>query len=153
MAKEEGTPLRLGIDFGTTHTVVAYCDRGNYPVVSFANELGDAVESYPSVVAERKGELRFGFEAEQVAADSKWTVLRSFKRLLGERSPEATLQIGSTRLRLGDLLSQFLSSLAEALRTRSNLAAAAMIEPNEPLEAFVAAPANAASTQRFISLA
>jgi molecular chaperone DnaK (HSP70) len=132
---------------------VAYCDRGNYPVVSFANESGDAVESYPSVVAERKGELRFGFEAEQVGADAEWTVLRSFKRLLGERSPEATLQIGSTRLRLADLLSRFLSSLAEALRTRSNLAAAAMLEPNEPLEVFVAAPANAASTQRFVSLA
>ena len=27
--------MRLGIDFGTTHTVVALVDRGNYPVVAF----------------------------------------------------------------------------------------------------------------------
>src|SRR5882724_7467634 len=45
--------LRLGIDFGTTHTVVAFCDRGNYPVASFADDRGDAVEWFPSVVAER----------------------------------------------------------------------------------------------------
>ena len=31
--------MRLGIDFGTTHTVVATVDRGNYPVVAF--EWGD----------------------------------------------------------------------------------------------------------------
>src|SRR6266850_963305 len=38
--------MRLGIDFGTTHTVAALVDRGNYPVVSY--EWGDAV---PSLVA------------------------------------------------------------------------------------------------------
>ena len=61
--------MRLGIDFGTTRTVVAFCDRGNYPVLSFADEAGDAVEAFPSVVAEKKGELRFGFDAEKAAAD------------------------------------------------------------------------------------
>src|SRR6185436_6604172 len=152
MAYEEGTPLRLGIDFGTTRTVVAFCDRGNYPVVSFADESGDAVECFPSVVAERGGELRFGFEAERLATDPDWTVLRSFKRMLGDRSPDHAVQIGSSRVRMGDLLAQFFAALATALRTRSNVAAAALLEPNEPLEAFVAAPANAHSTQRFVSL-
>jgi hypothetical protein len=27
--------MRIGTDFGTTHTVTAVVDRGNYPVVSF----------------------------------------------------------------------------------------------------------------------
>src|SRR5690349_3683846 len=130
--------MRLGIDFGTTRTVVAFCDRGNYPVVSFADESGDAVEAFPSVVAERNGELRFGFEAERLGADPEWTVLRSFKRMLVDRSPDATMQIGSLRVKVGELLAQFFGALATALRTRSNLAAAALLEPQEPLEAFVA---------------
>jgi molecular chaperone DnaK (HSP70) len=144
--------MRLGIDFGTTRTVVAFCDRGNYPVVSFADEVGDAVECFPSVVAEKEGDLRFGFEAERLAADPKWTVLRSFKRMLGDRSPDAMVQVGSTRIRMADLLAQFFAALAAAFHTRSNVAAAALIEPNEPLEVFVATPANAHSTQRFICL-
>jgi molecular chaperone DnaK (HSP70) len=144
--------MRLGIDFGTTRTVVAFCDRGNYPVVSFADEAGDAVECFPSVVAEKDGDLRFGFEAERFASDPAWTVVRSFKRMLGERSPEATVKVGSTHVRLGDLLARFFGALGTALRTRSNVAAAALLEPHEPLEAFVAAPANAHSTQRFICL-
>ena len=38
--------MRVGIDFGTTHTVVALVDRGNYPVVSF-----DGVDAWPSLIA------------------------------------------------------------------------------------------------------
>ena len=33
--------MRLGIDFGTTRTVVAVHDRGNYPVVAFSRADGD----------------------------------------------------------------------------------------------------------------
>src|SRR5262249_58160688 len=47
---------------------------------------------------------------------------------------------------------RFSGALAWALRTRSRLAAAPLLERTEPLEAFVAAPANAHSTQRFICL-
>jgi len=56
--------MRLGIDFGTTHTVVAYPDRGNYPTVAF--EWGDAV---PSALAVRTadGEVRFGQDAMECA--------------------------------------------------------------------------------------
>ena len=68
-----GLPLRLGIDFGTTRTVVAFCDRGNYPVVGFSDEAGDAVDCFPSIVAEKDGELRFGFEAERLGVDPAWT--------------------------------------------------------------------------------
>ena len=43
--------MRLGVDFGTTHTVVAIVDRGNYPVVAF--EGGD-----PVPVARRRPAVR-----------------------------------------------------------------------------------------------
>src|SRR5215472_9912739 len=48
--------MRFGIDFGTTHTVVALVDRGNYPIVSF--EQGDAIPSMVSI--DPSGALRFG---------------------------------------------------------------------------------------------
>jgi molecular chaperone DnaK (HSP70) len=147
---EREVPVRLGIDFGTTRTVVAFCDRGNYPVVGFADEAGDIVEAYPSVLAERQGEMRFGFEAEQVATNPEWTVVRSFKRLLNDPSPGATAQVGSTTVRLTDLLTRFFLALRAALRTKSTLAP--LLGKKESLEVFVAAPANAHSTQRFLSL-
>lgn len=142
--------MRLGIDFGTTRTVVAWCDRGNYPVVSFVDDAGDAFECFPSVVAERDGELRFGFDAERVAKSPEWNVVRSFKRLLNDPSPEATIHVGSAHVRMVDLLAGFFGALADALRSHSNIARA--LSRKGPLETFVAAPANAHSTQRFICL-
>jgi molecular chaperone DnaK (HSP70) len=130
--------------------VVASCDRGNYPVVGFTDESGDSVECFPSIVAEKDGELRFGFAAERASVDPAWTTLYSFKRLLCDPSPDATVVIGSTRIRLSDLLTAFLSALADALRSRSNVMRA--LPRAERFEAFVAAPANAHSTQRFVCL-
>ena len=44
--------MRLGVDLGTSRTVVAVADRGNFPVVGFAAPNGDVVEHYPSLTAE-----------------------------------------------------------------------------------------------------
>jgi hypothetical protein len=43
---KEDTML-LGIDYGTTRTVVAAVDRGNYPVVSFQTVDGDTRTGIP----------------------------------------------------------------------------------------------------------
>jgi molecular chaperone DnaK (HSP70) len=143
--------LRLGIDFGTTRTVVAFCDRGNYPVVSFADQMGDPIECYPSIVAERDGELRFGYEAAHQLADPSWTVLRSFKRLLsGDVTPETIVTIGGTSLRIDELLTKFFAALRDALTKSSNIAAA--VRRNKRIDAMIAAPANSHSAQRFLSL-
>lgn len=143
--------MRLGIDFGTTRTVVACSDRGNYPVLSFQDETGNPVDWYPSVVAERRGELRFGLEALEVAADPEWTVLRSFKRLLSGRraSPDLQVELGSTSISVLELITRFLASLRRAILTRSNRPATAR---DDQLVAVVAAPANAHGAQRFITL-
>ena len=149
-SRASSNPVRLGIDFGTTRTVVASCDRGNYPVVTFQDEADNPVEWYPSVVAERRGELRFAFDALAVAADPEWTVLRSFKRLLsGPRSsPDFEVRVGSTTLPGTELVARFLRSLREALVTRSNRPAG----EGDTFTSVVATPANAFGTQRFITL-
>ncbi|WP_438011583.1 Hsp70 family protein [Sorangium sp. So ce321] len=144
--------MRLGIDFGTTRTVVACCDRGNYPVISFLDAAGDTVDFYPSVAAERQGELRFGFDALAVASDPEWTVLRSFKRVLsGPRaSPDFEVEIGGTKLRVLDLLTLFLRSLRDAVLNRSNRPRKK--DDDGRLICVVATPANAHGTQRFVTL-
>ena len=52
------TDIDLGIDLGTTRTVVSRADRGNYPVLSFADEHGDEHDFVPSLTALRGGEQR-----------------------------------------------------------------------------------------------
>lgn len=48
--------IRLGIDFGTTRTVVAAVENGNYPVCSFSWE--DEVKEYiPTLAAVDRGKL------------------------------------------------------------------------------------------------
>ena len=137
--------MRLGIDFGTTHTVVTLVDRGNYPVVSF--DGGDFV---PSLVAlqERTGERRYGWGAFAVRHEPGWTVLRSLKRTLDAAGQETQIAIGSWRLSLLDLLSGFFSALHRELVERSNAGLAA----DESLHAAVSVPANATTAQRFLTL-
>src|SRR5262244_2723145 len=110
--------MLLGIDFGTTRTVVAAVDRGNYPVVSFHPEDGDTLEWYPSVVAARNGEIVFGFDAAHKQAETGWSVLRSFKRRLGTIGPDERIEIGEHKLSALELLTGFLSALRSVLPRR-----------------------------------
>jgi molecular chaperone DnaK (HSP70) len=145
--------VQLGIDFGTTRTVVAYADRGNYPVAHFVNEAGDVTDHFPSVVAGRDGELRFGFEALAAAANEPgWALLRSFKRLLAEASaaPSLTVAFGGGIYAASELVARFLGALREALFRRSNVPAALLAAGRA--SAVVASPANAHGTQRFVTL-
>jgi molecular chaperone DnaK len=136
--------MRVGIDFGTTHTVAVVVDRGNYPVVSF-----DGVDTWPSLVAANDvGELRFGLDAAAVRHDPDWSVLRSFKRLLNDAGPRTTVDLAGRRYRLADLFAGFLAQLKSDLRHRSN----AELAPGEGVEAAISVPANASSAQRFLTL-
>jgi len=136
--------MRVGIDFGTTHTVVAAVDRGNYPVVSF-----DGVDTWPSLIAANAaGDLRFGPDAAAVRQDPAWSVLRSFKRLLNEAGPQTEVTLAGRNHRLAELLTGFLARLKDDLERRSN----ATLTPGEPLEAAISVPANASSAQRLLTL-
>jgi molecular chaperone DnaK (HSP70) len=140
--------MLLGIDFGTTRTVVAAVDRGNYPIVSFHAENGDTLDWYPSLVAARGEELVFGFDAAQKQGEEGWKILRSFKRLLGSIGPDERIEIGDHGLTTLELLTEFLSALRRDLLTRSNL----RVKRNEKLQAMISVPANANSNQRFITI-
>ena len=144
--------MSLGIDFGTTHTVVAFADRGNFPLVSFETEGGDTLDAVPSLVAAREGELRYGLDALAVAGDPGWSQARSFKRLLARHSLRkgGTVALGGREVGLPELLAGFFQSLERALRTRSNLPDALKQAPRLPC--VVASPANAFCTQRFVTL-
>jgi molecular chaperone DnaK len=136
--------MRVGIDFGTTHTVAAIVDRGNYPVVSF-----DGVDAWPSLVAANAaGELRFGLNAAAVRREAGWSVLRSFKQLLNNAGPRSEVKLGGRTHRLSDLLTGFLVQLKSDLLHRSNVC----LEPGECVEAAISVPANASSAQRFLTL-
>ncbi len=139
--------MRLGIDLGTTRTVVAVEDRGNYPVIGFVAPDGDVVEHYATVTAEVDGALVHG-PAAVAAARAGAPSLGSWKRLLVDRGADAPVTVGSVTLPLGELVAGFLASLRHDLFTRSNLPK----RFSDPLEAVISVPANAHSTQRFVTM-
>jgi len=143
--------VRLGIDFGTTRTVVACNDRGNHPVVGFTDAAGDSIAWIPSVVAERDGELRFGLDAVAVAGDPSFSLLRSFKRLLSgpDVGPAQRVAVGGNVFRVADLVAGFLAHVREALVTRSDVRRSLA---RGELRAAVAVPANAHGAARFVTL-
>jgi molecular chaperone DnaK (HSP70) len=144
--------VRLGIDFGTTRTVVACADRGNHPVIDFVDDQGDVRGWIPSVVAERDGELRFGFDALGVVDDPSFTVVRSFKRLMSgaQADPTRRATVGSTTLPVADLVAGFLEYVREALVRRSTLKRE--LAADDTISVAVGVPANAYAAQRLMTL-
>jgi len=135
-----GGAMRIGIDFGTTRTVVAAADRGNYPVVVFETPWGEASDCFPSIAAARRGALAFGFEAA-LRIEQGWSPLRSMKSLLSANRPVA---VGDTEVSAMELVRGYAEALQAALRN-SNLGADAAATA-------LAVPANAKSGQRFLTL-
>ena len=145
---DEGSAgMRLGIDLGTTRTIVAFHDRGNYPSVAFVTPEGDWVDHFPTVTAEVNGQLVHGLDAEAAEREGAPS-LRSWKRLLATTRQDETITIGRVAVTPSELVTGFLSALRRDLAARSNVAKLV----REPLEAVISVPANAHSTQRFVTL-
>src|SRR3954470_5028930 len=102
--------MRLGIDLGTSRTVVAIVDRGNYPVIAFTAARGDAHEHWPSITAEVGGALVHGLDAADAAAAGA-PARASWKRLLGYSGAEATLTVGALEVSILDLATSYLIAL------------------------------------------
>jgi molecular chaperone DnaK (HSP70) len=143
--------MDLGLDFGTTHTVVAYSDRGNYPVVAFLDEDDDAHDHFPTVAADDAGTLVYGFAALD-AARRGMPFVRSFKRVLSgpHVSADTMLRIGEREVPLLELLTGFFEALRAALLTASS----AEGRPGEVggARTVLGVPAQANSAQRFLTL-
>jgi molecular chaperone DnaK (HSP70) len=139
--------MRLGIDLGTTRTVVVASDRGNFPVVRFEGPDGDLSDHLPTLSAEWEGRLVHGFEAERAAAAGA-PALGSWKRLLAHHGPQHRVRIGSLELPLLELATEFLRFVAATLRSGSDLSRARGALP----ETVVSVPAHSSSSQRFTTL-
>ncbi|HYL38761.1 MAG TPA: Hsp70 family protein [Bryobacteraceae bacterium] len=131
--------MRLGIDFGTTRTVVATVDRGNYPILPFEHPDGATVDWFPSLVAVQGAERVYGWQAWECQPHPGWTIVRSLKRLLEDAGPNTLLQLGEQTVPLV----QVLCEMASALRVQL---------PRERLEVMLGVPANANSNQRFLTV-
>lgn len=140
--------MRLGIDFGTTRIVVAWADRGNYPMVAFEAPDASTHDWFPPLVAVRGEHRLYGWDAWAAQGEPGWTVVRSLKRTLEAAGPETRIQIAGQAIPILQLLTEMVSALRENLTSRSTLA----VVPNEPLDVMLGVPANANSNQRFLTV-
>ncbi|MCF4007514.1 Hsp70 family protein [Corynebacterium uropygiale] len=139
--------MRFGIDFGTTRTVIAAVDRGNYPVLNVANHRGDPEEYIPSVVAlDGSGQLRAGWEA---LGCEPARLVRSFKRLLssGQVTAETPVDMGEETRPLAEVLGVFAEAIAQSIRRYQRQHG----DDSAP-EAVVGVPAHAPSAQRLLTM-
>ncbi len=139
--------MRLGIDFGTTRTVVAAAVDGRYPVAVFETPRGFA-EFVPGLAVRGHGELTLGWDAAADISSASEAIIRSIKREAGGRLPDERLRdLGIDRTAL-ELTADYLRFLRRMLIERSNLE----LDELEPLETMVAVPANASTSQRYLTV-
>ncbi len=144
---------RLGIDYGTTNTVVVCADRGRYPLVPHVTDTSIgrvARDIFPSMVVfdTVTGSLRFGAEAErsltEPGAAQRHIPIRSLKRLFrnyvdGMRFATEFIPGG---LDMHDTFRQFTKAVHASIR------ASGIVSAVEPLEIVLTWPANANGAQR-----
>ena len=131
--------VKLGIDFGTTRIVTAAADRGNYPLLTFDTREGNA-DWFPSLVALRGDERRYGWDAWTVQGEPGWTAVRSLKRILEDAGAHTSVEVDGARYPLMELLTGMIADLRRGLS----------LAP--PLEVMLGVPANANSNQRFLTV-
>lgn len=103
---------------------------------------------YPSLIAVRGDERRYGWQAWDAQADESWTVVRSIKRLLEDAGPGTVLDLGDQQVRLSDLLNGLTGALRKAILESSNVTVA----EGEELQVILGVPAHANSNQRFLTV-
>jgi molecular chaperone DnaK (HSP70) len=147
---------RLGIDYGTTHTVAVGSDRGRYPIIPHVTEtsIGSVSrEVFPSLIVydRDEGRFHFGSDGERVlsrpGAEARYAVIRSLKRQIrdyavGCRTAEDAVAGG---LDPALLLREFLAAL------RASIQHSGVLSADEPLQGVITWPANANGAQRYLT--
>ena len=137
--------MRLGIDFGTTRTVVTAVDDGRHPIAAFDVD-GEFKEYVPGLAALCDGRLLVGWDAARaLAAGEADHALRSIKRVASALMPDDEVP-GLPGISALALWTAFLAELRVAITERSNL------DVRGPLEVMLSTPANAASRQRWMTI-
>lgn len=146
--------MRVGIDLGTTRTVVAVADRGNYPILGFEDPHGDVHEYIPSTLAMSDGRLLCGWEAE-AAWRRGAPAARSIKRLFAHAETGADTPVtltapdGSTAVQpFAELLDAFAAHVLQ--QTRRSLGTS--LDGDSPLQAMLGVPAAAGNAQRLATM-
>ncbi|MEW5723369.1 MAG: Hsp70 family protein [Thermodesulfobacteriota bacterium] len=143
--------LRIGVDFGTTHTIVALADSGNYPVLNLPYEYTGEVltaDFTPSCLTVLGDRLYFGPAATRCFLErfeDGATLIPSIKRLLQHWYVGQRLEAGGREYQVSDLLTAFLSEVRRAVLRAVDVQEA-------EIEAVIAVPANASSSQRYVTL-
>jgi molecular chaperone DnaK (HSP70) len=137
--------MRLGIDFGTTRTVVAGCVKGRYPVAQFETPRG-YVDYLPGIAFAHGQELEYGWESH--VGDNSGKTLRSIKRVVGQLRPDDLVPGLDEKRAALELVTDYLKYVKRMLVEHSNL----LLDAEEPLEAMVAVPANSNTGQRYLTV-
>lgn len=137
-------PVRLGIDLGTTRTVVARVDGGRHPIVSFETDAGRA-EWIPGCAIELEGARLHGWDAVHRAPEAS-AILRSVKRAISGLPHDAIVEALPSRPTAAALLDEHVAHVIARVRATLEHPAPA------PISAMIAVPANATSRQRWLTL-
>ncbi len=136
--------MRLGIDLGTTRTVVSRVDGGRHPIVSFDTGMGQS-DWIPGCAIELEGTRFHGWDAVQRTPEAT-AILRSVKRAISGLSHDAVVEALPSRPTASALLDEHVAHVIARVRVALDHAAPL------PLSAMIAVPANATSRQRWLTL-
>ena len=137
--------MRFGIDFGTTRTVIAAVDHGRFPVAVFDTPRG-YLDYLPGLAIAHQDRVDFGWDSLPESQGA--LTLRSIKRVAGRLAPDDPVPGWNGRDAALDLVTNYLRFVRRMLLNSSNL----VIDPDEPLEAMVAVPANAGTGHRYLTV-
>jgi molecular chaperone DnaK (HSP70) len=143
--------IRVGVDFGTTNSVVAVSDETGCRVVRHRHAAPGGPEVvepiFPSLLAldDSSGELVYGLEAEALARRATSCVRRSIKRELFGYFEGKTFDVAGQPLDLRDALTGLLGALQCSVLDSLDL------RGDEELSVVATVPANANGAQRWIT--